>query len=253
LIDGDDDDPVKSGHVELEFSGFEMSIGLRATPPPISLSKSFTIFQIPLLDVQIPGVGHIGLRYELNLDFQAEVDTGIELGFGFDIVVPDSILRADMAEVQNSGLTGFNPQVTAHQVSTNSSNINVFLFAGLKHQLPVGLEILKFSQEISPFLSLPNLNMNITQLDSTQVGANCEANGETDIRFQEAFEDVIHVEYNVGIGAGVDFPAPLPGLNLAETSVPVATQCLVRQTDGPGLADATAVLASITAVAAPTA
>jgi hypothetical protein len=253
LVNGGDDDPIKSGHVELEFSGFEMSIGLRATPPPIPLSKSFSVVKLPLSGIQIPGIGKIDLHFEFDLQFEAQVNTGVELGFGFDVVVPNSIIRADMAEVKNSGIEGFNPTITAHQISTNSSNSDIFLLAGFQQKLPIGLEILKISQEIIPYLSLPTLTMNVTHLDSTQVGANCEANGETDPRFQQQFDNVVHVEYDVGFGAGIDMPDPIPDIPSVETKVTLATQCLVRQTDGPGFADATAVLASITAAPGPTA
>jgi len=253
LINNEDDDPIKSGYVELEFTGFEMSIGLRVTPPPIPFSESFSVFKIPLINMQIPGVGNIGLGFEFDLQFKAQADTGVELEFGFDVVVPDSIIRADIAETQNSGFDGFNPTITAHRISANSSSVDVFLLAGFQQKYAIGLEILKVSKQIGPFLSLPNLTMNVTHLDSTQVGANCEANGETDLRFQQQFEDVIHVEYKVGIGAGIDMPDPIPDILSVETEFPLATQCLVKQTDGPGFADATAVLASITAAPAPTA
>lgn len=135
-------------------------------------------------------------------------------------------------------------------LQSNASDVEVFLLAGLKPRLPFGVTFLKIIKlEAGPFLSLPNLNMKTTQLNTTDKGANCEANGDTADKFKESFKNLTHVAYNVGIGGGLEFPFPIPDITFASVDIPLETQCLIYQTEGSttGLALATAALASITA------
>ncbi|KAF2255937.1 hypothetical protein BU26DRAFT_598755 [Trematosphaeria pertusa] len=256
VFNNPDDDLVKSGAAQIDLKGFEMSIGLRAAPEDDE-TRTIPVFSKTIIGAEIPGVASIGLRFELELEFKAELDRPVQLGFGFDVVVPDSYIRADLAETQNSGIYGFNPDITAQPLQSNVSDVEVFLLAGLKTSLPVGLKFLGIDAlSIGPFLSLPTFNMNVTQLAAADFGADCEPSNATNSAdaFRDAFANLTHVEYNIGIGGGMDLPLWLPDITFASADFPLATQCLVYQTEGSstGLALATAVLASITAPPAAT-
>ncbi|KAF2122449.1 hypothetical protein BDV96DRAFT_560855 [Lophiotrema nucula] len=248
IFNGTDDDLVKSGSVQIDLKGFEMSIGLKATPEA-KLSQDITFFTYELIGVSIPAVGRVGLGFELALNLEAKLESAIELGFGFDVVVPDSVLRADIAETQDSKIDGFNPTVTAQVLRSNLSDVELTLSAGLKSSLPVGFSLLGFDMDLGPYLLLPNLELSATQLFTNETGANCESTGETDDKFKAQFANLTHVSYNVTVGGGIDFPLGIE-IPFGETDLAqLATHCLVYQTEGPttGLALATAALASIIA------
>lgn len=39
------------------------------------------------MTIQVPNIASVGLRFELDLQFQVEVNGSVELGFGFDVTV----------------------------------------------------------------------------------------------------------------------------------------------------------------------
>ncbi|KAF2741541.1 hypothetical protein EJ04DRAFT_571612 [Polyplosphaeria fusca] len=246
IFNGTDDDLVKSGAIQMDLKGFQMSIGLRATPE-LEVSQDINIFKYTIIGVTIPGIGMVGFGFSLDLQFQAALNTSMEIGFGFDVVVPDSYIRLDVAELQNCAIEGFNPEITAQPLRSNISDIEMTLLAGLKQSFPFGLSILGFDLTFGPFLSAPNFNLEATQFLSTEVGADCEKNGTTDSKFKEEFTNLTHVQYNVGFAAGIQVPV-IGDITIAPTDIPLATQCLVYQTEGAetGLMLATAALASIT-------
>jgi hypothetical protein len=86
--------------------------------------------------------------------------------------------------------------------------------------------------------------VNVTQLSSSDVGANCEQGGDSDPEFQEQFDNLTHVEYRLNLAAGIEFPFIDP-LTLVSVPFSLTTQCLAYKTAGPetGLAVATSVLA----------
>lgn len=59
LFSGEDDDLVKTGAVQLDLKGFEMSIGLRATPE--ETDEDINIFQKEIIGVEV-SFAHCGLR-----------------------------------------------------------------------------------------------------------------------------------------------------------------------------------------------
>ena len=126
------------------------------------------------------------------------------------------------------------------------------MLAGVKIVFAGGIDILGIGVDLGPFLSLPHLTLNATQLQSSTVGSNCEANGEMIQGFKDSYTNLTHVDYNVGIGGGIDMDFGVFGdyaTTFASTEYPLATQCLVYSTGGPSavLAEATAVAAEIKA------
>ncbi|KAH7130568.1 hypothetical protein B0J11DRAFT_523459 [Dendryphion nanum] len=122
------------------------------------------------------------------------------------------------------------------------------MLAGLTQKVTVGMKILGIGIEIEPFMSLPKLQLNATQLRTSEVGANCVKNGETVQQFKDSYKNLTHVGYDIGIGGGLGIDLGFFGnyrKTFAATKFPLATQCLVYKTDGPslGLAYATSVLA----------
>ncbi|KAF2115666.1 hypothetical protein BDV96DRAFT_599245 [Lophiotrema nucula] len=245
----------KQGAVELDLNDFWMSIGLRATPE-VTLDKTLTIFKNFLVGYFVPDVFSIGVDFEFGLEFIVDVEAPIELGFGFDVTVPNSSIRADIANSSNSGFHGFNPDITAHPLTSNASDTELFLSAGLTSSLPVGLTILGIEFSIGPKLQLPFLDLNVTQLNSTDVGANCEKGGDTVPKFVEEFHNLTHISYDVGLSVelDIDIIVEFP-ITFFATSTNLTTQCMVYQTSGSetGLAFATGVLAAITAPPSPSA
>jgi hypothetical protein len=131
------------------------------------------------------------------------------------------------------------------------------MLTGLLTKFKAELKILGIGFGVGPFLSLPHFILNATQLQSSQVGADCESTGETVQQFKDSYTNLTRVEYDVGIGGGIDIDLGFFGnwpITIASTEIPLATQCLVYKTDGPtlGLAEATAVLAEITSPLQPT-
>ena len=165
--------------------------------------------------------------------------------------VPDSRIVADIAETQNSGIFGFNPTVTAQVLHSNISDVEVIMTAVVQPKFLAGIEILGIEFGVGPFLNLPHLKLNTTQLQSSNVGADCKANSETAQKFKDSFTNLTLVEYDVGIGGGIDIDLGFFGnypITFSSTQWPLATQCLVYKSGGPtvGLAVATSVLAEIT-------
>lgn len=115
----------------------------------------------------------------------------------------------------------------------------------------MGVKFFGVGLDVGPFLSLPHLTLNATQLPSTEVGANCKAKEETVQQFKDSYKNLTHVQYGVGIGGGIDIDLgwfeDYP-ITFASKQLDVATQCLVYKSDGPsiGLAYATSALAEIT-------
>ncbi|KAF2707768.1 hypothetical protein K504DRAFT_43393 [Pleomassaria siparia CBS 279.74] len=262
-IFGGDDDPFQKGFVEIGTTGFELSIDLRAKPTP-QPSLDFNIFEQQLTGVTIPGVGSMGLAFELDVEFQAEVDKDVELAFGFDLSMANSSIRVDIGEVEDSGIKGFDPTITAKPLRSNASDVDAFLVANFKSKLPISFHwsflLAKGDVAVGAFMSLPNMNVNVTHPNTNVTGADCnEGNNTTTIttddRFKDKFVELTHVVYNVSIGAGIAFDVPfLNDKTFLGNHIDVATQCLVYQTEGTsvGLTVATAVLASITATPIPT-
>lgn len=215
----------------------------------------------------------------MGIDFHVEATGGVELGFGFDVVVspipppshtspptrylqvvkvPDSTLRLDFAELQNSSINGINDTtITAHTLSANASDVEVSLTAGLQAAVTFGITLGFFNIDAGPYLSLPRLNMTVSQLATDNVGANCEAGGDTDVKFKDAFQNLTHVGYEVGLAAGMKAEAGFfeTHTDFGMLMVPVATQCLAWQTEGGStqFAPATSILAVMTAPPSPTA
>lgn len=100
-------------------------------------------------------------------------------------------------------------------------------------------------------MELPRLNLTASQRGTNDTGANCETDGDTAEEFQNAFQNLTHVQYNVGMVAGLEAEVAFWDFktDLLSTQFPVATQCLVWQSEGTSaqFTPATAVLASMTA------
>ncbi|KAH7130569.1 hypothetical protein B0J11DRAFT_523460 [Dendryphion nanum] len=71
----------KTGHVQVDLTGFALSIGLRATPKD-NYNKTIPIFGKTLIGAEIPGIAHIGNCFGLDLEFKSKVNQSVELGFG---------------------------------------------------------------------------------------------------------------------------------------------------------------------------
>jgi len=158
----------------------------------------------------------------------------------------------DLAEWQNSGITGLgNTEFIAKTLQANASDVEISLSAGVRTSITLGFTLGKTDIAAGPYMDLPRFNMTANQLATDDVGANCEENGDTDVKFKDAFQNLTHVQYNVGLAAGVKADVGLwrPSKGLLSTQIPVATQCLVWQSEGSTkqFAPATAVLESMMA------
>ncbi|KAF2792210.1 hypothetical protein K505DRAFT_363106 [Melanomma pulvis-pyrius CBS 109.77] len=121
-----DDDLIQTGSVQFDLKGFEVSIGLEASPS-VSLEegKVINIFRFPRFGFNA-GFISAGIDFGMGIDFIAKATGDFDLGFGFDVVVPDSTLRIDLAELQNSFINGINDTtITAHTLSANTSDVEV--------------------------------------------------------------------------------------------------------------------------------
>jgi hypothetical protein len=147
--------------------------------------------------------------------------------------------------------------VTLKPLSSNISNTEVSIVAALQPHIDASIDFFFGALAFGggPYISLPTVTMNVSQMTTGNVGANCEASGDTDVRFTDAYENLTHVDYSLGIDAGLQMGIDLIGIEAVGFSVPVwsttllaATQCFAYQTTGSttGLAFATDVLMSMT-------
>lgn len=166
--------------------------------------------------------------------------------------MPDSTLRLDLAELQDSRISGINDStITAQMLPSNVSNVEVKLVADLQTSISFGITIGIINIAAGPFIKLPRFNMSVSQFTTNKVGANCEPDGDTVDEFKDTYQNLTHVEYNVGIAAGLKAGAGFlynKQIVLAEKGVSLATQCLVWQSEGTAtqFAPATEVLAVMT-------
>jgi hypothetical protein len=253
LHDSDtDDDYIKSGSIQFDLKGFNLNIGLRAVPS-VSFTLPIPIFITPTFGYNV-GPAAVGIDFSLEIVLDVQASGGVELGFGFDVNVPDSTIYINIAEFQDSYISGLNgTKVTARSLEANASDIDVTLSAALRPGLNFGVTLAGIRLAAGPYLDLPRLNMTASQLATDEIGANCQRNGDTDAKFKEAFQNLTHVQYNVDLAAGLQVDLPLrnwdTSTQLLSTQFPIATQCLVWQGKGTTtqFAPATAVLASMTA------
>lgn len=169
--------------------------------------------------------------------------------------MPDTALVFDIAELQNSEMPGLDKaEITPHTLQANASDIELSLKAALRPTITLGLQLGIVEISAGPYMDLPSFNLTTKQLATDNIGANCETDGDTDVKFKDAFQNLTSVDFSVGVEAGfiANFEALLasyePSVSLVGAAVPVATQCLVWQDEGDTkkFVPATAVLASLT-------
>ena len=96
------------------------------------------------------------------------------------------------------------------------------------------MEVIGIGVGIGPYLSVPYVSLNATQLRTSEHGANCEAKGETVQEFKDSYKNLTHVKYDVGIGGGIEFDFGIfgsPQWTIASKPWPLATQCLVYKSE----------------------
>lgn len=233
-----------------------MSIGLKAVPAGV-LKRENELLEFLALGFKIPKIGSFGVTIALAYFVDVKVQGAVELRFGFDVKVPNSRARLDIAEMQDSAIEGFGEtEVTLKPLSANVSNLEFSIVGGLKPKITAGLEFLGVGFRGGPYVSLPQVNMTATQMSTDDVGANCTAGSDSDVMFKDAFQNLTHVDYSLGIAAGLGLELGLLDLSedLWSKSLINATQCLAYQTSGPtkGLAFAVDVLESMTHTPTPT-
>lgn len=86
-----EDSAFETGSLELNLTGFSLSIGLKAAPEPGE--ESVQIFKKTLVGIEIPLFVSIGIKFGLDLEFKAKLNQSVALGFGFDVTVsfPESV------------------------------------------------------------------------------------------------------------------------------------------------------------------
>ncbi|KAF2001105.1 hypothetical protein P154DRAFT_575483 [Amniculicola lignicola CBS 123094] len=230
---GKDDDPIVGGFVQLEVTGYQMSIGLKAEPW-IPFKRERKLFGYTPVGFTIPKLGSFGISIELVAFIDIEVEGAIELGFGFDVNVPPSRARIDVAEWEQSGIWGFNETtITPKIISSNVSNLELFMEVGLRPRIVAGLSLDNLPDfNAGPYLTLPSVKINVTQLATNDVGANCESGGDSDIKFEDAFQNLTHVNYSLNIAAGLGMDVGIIPLSkdLFDIELLGTTHCLVYQT-----------------------
>ncbi|KAF2014065.1 hypothetical protein BU24DRAFT_425066 [Aaosphaeria arxii CBS 175.79] len=259
MVTGEDNDPIESGFVQFDVPNFEMSLLFSAIPSitfPLGDFIPIPNFLIPGTGFTIPNIATFGAFVDLNVSLEVGLSGGVELGFGFDVKVPTSAIRLDIAELRNSSITGFtDTEITAKPIQANASDIELGMKVGFRPTLKAGFEIRNaFNFTAGPYFSLPEFNIAVAQLASSGVGANCEEKGETVEDFTKAFQNLTHVEYSLDLAAGIQGPQGFE-FELTRTPIVAATQCLAYQQEGTstGLAVATEVLESMKASASATA
>ncbi|KAF2829162.1 hypothetical protein CC86DRAFT_436938 [Ophiobolus disseminans] len=245
-IQGLDYDIISTGFVKVEINGFDMSIGLEAVLS-VPLKQSYTLLEITPVRYSIPKIGSLGITIALDAFTNIKVMNAVAVGFSFDIKVPNSHALLNISEVGNSTITGISEtKVSLKPISANLSNVEVSIDAGLRPKITAGLKLLGLGFNDGPYMSLPTVNMTVWQMGTDKVGADYKSSGATDNKFKDAFKNLTHVDYGLGIAADL-------ALNLApwhtsrdlwQSTLMNATQCLAYQSAGKtlGLTAATGVL-----------
>ncbi|KAF1993496.1 hypothetical protein P154DRAFT_582733 [Amniculicola lignicola CBS 123094] len=235
---GEDLDMIKSGFFQLDLSGFESSILLKASPSGnVKFAKD--LFTVPVFGFSIRGIGSAGVLFQPQLAFDIQIAGGVELNWGFKVNVPDnSIIRLDIGTFSNSSVTGFDKTtVESLPFNANAADIQLTLQAGLRPFLPIGMSFFDGDLQIlgGPFMDLPFINTTITQLATSEVNANCETGkGLGSDGFKNTFKNLTHIQADIGMGVGFEFEAivdnPLvPNVHydyqIWSTATPLATAC----------------------------
>ncbi|GME34474.1 hypothetical protein GTA08_BOTSDO11054 [Neofusicoccum parvum] len=243
-------DILKAGYVQMSLSNFSAYIELSATPAQ-SGALVLPLFTAPAVGFRIPELGTAGVMFEPALTFNWALTGGMRISYGFNLEIPEVIATLNFTDFESSAATGLdNYTLNALPFQANMSDIELQLTMALRPriELAFGLFDNELLAEAGTYLDLPIATVNVTQLSSSHVNANCETTSEVaadEADFAAAFTNLTHISGAVDVGAGVDvrMQADVPVLkdpvfvttwNLASmpaTTLPTA--CLVYQTDAP--------------------
>ncbi|KAH7120974.1 hypothetical protein B0J11DRAFT_616386 [Dendryphion nanum] len=266
LFPDNDDDPIKTGFIQLEIKGFEMSLGLHVTPSAEFLRYKKNIYRVPTpLKLGVPKIFSLGIEILLEAFIETKTNSTAEIQFGFDVKIPDSGVLLNVAEFQDSQIWGFDKtKITPKLLAANTSDLTFNLKGGLRPKIVAKLDLIGVAKvEGGPYFTLPEITLNAKQLGSDKVGANCEAGGATHEKFKDAFKNLTQVEYGVALAAGFGLGLDVLGLSVMSKSKDVwkpgdlatkTTQCLAYEKTGTasGFALATSVLQKMTSTPTPT-
>lgn len=183
-----ENDPVRifdTGFVEMQVNGFSAHVELQN-----ALSKSFphstTLFQQPLFGLEVPGVGILGVFFQVPLAISLGLSGGLEFTYGFDVNVPNnSTIRIDFANMNHSATTGFeNALITPLPFQANLTAVELTARVALTPAVVVGFafdkkalgQTLDATAKAGVFLDLPALEANFKTLAVVDEKCNAATN-----------------------------------------------------------------------------
>ncbi|KAF2115304.1 hypothetical protein BDV96DRAFT_646316 [Lophiotrema nucula] len=249
FIDGDEANIlsfIKGGFVELAATDLGAHIDLFARPK-VSGSFEVSLLSLPIAGFVIPGFGKAGVTFKASLQASYQITGGIELGYGFDILVPaKSTVRVDLSDLKSSGITGFDvPKLQPLPFKANVTDVEITLGLKFHPTVPVGFDFLdgKLKSDINVFMDLPSLQAKLST--KKNVDQNCNdlpgnsTSNSTNIipGLNSNIGKLVLVEASVGVALGVGAEFNVPGLpaninnfqttvNLFSTEFALPTACL---------------------------
>lgn len=238
---------LDNGNVTLELRGFSAHLDLWGQP---AAGDEFNAdpFSFPLYGYTLPRIGRLGLMFVPRFHFKWEVSGGIRISYGLDIQVPDTRIFLDLADQNNTAVTGIEgTTITSLPFRADVGKVNLDLTVAFRPQISFGFRmeknfgepigVVSAQAEAGVYLDLPSANLSIATISSEDHNAKCEAR-EPDSSVSEpeqtvlaAFPDMVHIKAFGQIGAGVDVLAELdlPGTKY-DTDIPASKTIMSKAT-----------------------
>ncbi|KAF2727296.1 hypothetical protein EJ04DRAFT_404095, partial [Polyplosphaeria fusca] len=223
FIDGDSANVlsfIKSGFIELAVKDLSAHIDLFAKPKA-SGQFEVSLPSLPIVGFTIPGIGKAGVSFNASLQATYEVKGGVEVQYGFDVLVPaDSTVRVDLSDFGKSGITGFDaPKVDPLPFTANVTDVEITVGLKFRPTIPVGFDFLdgQLEAQVSVFMDLPSIQGTL----STQAGQTCSdtpsnfttPSNSTDVSDSPLGIDIgsfvlLDASIGVALGVGANFKVP---------------------------------------------
>ncbi|KAN0083689.1 hypothetical protein V8E54_002777 [Elaphomyces granulatus] len=220
-----------SGSVEIIANGLfarlELGVDVNASQ---NVSLNMSLPPISLTAFQIPGIVAFGPVLILPLNAQIDLREEIDFSYGVEVLVPDnSTFNIDISHLSNSSISGFD-KTTFQTLPLNSSTAFTSLLWSLtfRPQLLLGIvgAVGPVTGGIGGFLDLPQLSVNITQLNN--VDQKCEKATSSPGIMGNFINIVPTVDLEVGVLAELEAEAYQVSTQavLASTQYALPTACV---------------------------
>ncbi|KAF2834854.1 hypothetical protein M501DRAFT_943340, partial [Patellaria atrata CBS 101060] len=232
-------DFIQGGFVELTVDSFAARIELEASPVA-SVAFAQELIVLPIVGFVIPGIGQAGITFAPQISGSFELDGCIDITYGFELEVPDgSSVRLDLADLSNSGTTGFeNTRLASLPFDADFGIDSLTLTTAFQPRIPVGFSFLDDAlvAEVAVVVDLPSFAVTLTPLtgvdDQCQPLAGAEEATEnlgtgTNLKIEPALAINLAVEAELAaVIPGLPDAAFATAVTLLSTTFALPTACV---------------------------